>query len=129
MIEAIILIAFLYIGLLSPILSAWYLALFKGKGVARRWMFPFVAPLIVYGYLLVAVLIFFVPFYLIALDILPGAIASGLQRPFWVPVVEWVLAYDGFIISTVLIAMSIWLVRSLWPRWCLKNDQNGQVSS
>lgn len=117
---AVLMIGLFYIGLLSPILCAWFLTVIRGRGVSRRWLFPFVAPAVVYIIVWLGTLVLFVPFYLAALYLVPGLRALGHEAPFWVPIVEWVLAYDGFVVSGVLVAMSVWLVRYLWPRWCSK---------
>ena len=105
------------VGLLSPVFCALYLAIFKGRGMPGRWLFPLVGPSIAYGLVWVGSLILYLPFYLVAVFLVPALRSLGHKIPFWVPVIDWVLEYDFFIISAVLIALSAWLVIHLWPRW------------
>lgn len=105
------------VGLFSPVFCALYLAMFKGRGVPGRWLFPLVGPAIAYGLVWVAGLILYLPFYLVAVFLVPALTSLGHKSPFWVPVIDWVLKYDFFVISAALIALSAWLVLHLWPRW------------
>ena len=106
-----------FLALLSPVIAAAYLAMFKGRDVPGRWLFVFFGPAIAYAILLVATVTFFLPFYLIGVFLVPALRDLGHNLPFWVPFLDWVINYDYLIISTLLVALSAWLVRYVWPRW------------
>jgi len=122
--QAIVIIGLLYLGLLSPVLSAWYLAIVKGQNVKWRWLFPFAAPVVVYSIIGIATLILFVPFYFTALDVIPGQLEGGNEAPFWLPILEWFLIYSWYIVSVVLVVMSVWIAKYLWPHWQLRFGKN-----
>ena len=122
--QAIIIIAFLYIGYLSPILCSWYLVIAKGKGVKWRWLFPFVAPLAVYILVLLAILILFAPLHFSANYIVPSLREANYEVPIWVAIYELAIQYDGYIIAIVLIGMSVWITKYLWPHWQSRFGEN-----
>lgn len=77
----------------------------------------FFGPAFAYGLLLLFTLAFFLPFYLIAMFLVPALVDLGHNLPFWIPLIDWVINYDYLLISTLLVALSFWLVRYVWPRW------------
>jgi hypothetical protein len=107
----------IFFGLLSPVLCALYLATFKGRGVSGRWLFLIFGPAFSYGLVWVGTIVFYLPFYLAALFLVPALRELGHKSPFWVPIIDWVLKYDLLIVCGALIALSLWLVLYLWPRW------------
>jgi len=106
-----------FLALLSPVIVAAYYSMFKGRGVPGRWLFMFFGPALAYAILLVFTVAFFLPFYLMGVFLVPALRDLGHRLPFWVPLMDWVINYDYLIISTLLVALSVWLVRYVWPRW------------
>ena len=114
---AALLAVVIFFGLLSPVLCALYLAMVKGRGVSGRWLFLIFGPAFSYGLVWVGAIVFYLPFYLAAVFLVPALRELGHKSPFWAPIVDWVLKYDLLIVCGALIALSFWLVLYLWPRW------------
>lgn len=120
---AILYIGLLYAALLSPILCSLYLALVKGKGVRYRWLFPLITVISVYAitlFLYIGAEIFISPLYSQMLDLGPSYLVSGRKLPSWMPMLHWLVTNQYLIVATFLFMMSVWIAKSLWPRWRLR---------
>lgn len=124
---AIVSIGLFYLALLSPLLCTAYLALVKGKGIRYRWLFPFVIVISVYALTLLLYLgaaIFISPVYSRMLDLAPSYVESGRELPRWMPILDWVITYQWFMVAIFLFTMSVWITQSLWPRWVSRLKTN-----
>lgn len=112
-------LSFLSLLQIFPFVLACYLALFRGNGVAGRWLFVPLAPLLGYGAFIAIVVVcllplmvanlFFVPAVKQLLNVVPG----------------WVHAERLFAPATIVLIPLLCLILAtastifLWPRWPL----------
>lgn len=117
---ALLLICLLYVGLLSPVLCASYLALAKGKEVRFRWLFPPAAIVSVYtiaALLYIGAASVIAPLYSHMAYVVPSYAESGQKISFWFHILDWVVTYQALIFAILLLMMSVWISKFLWPRW------------
>jgi hypothetical protein len=117
MLFAIALASVGFLALVSPILVAVSLALFKGGGVRGRWLFVIVGPVLAYTVLWAVTLVFIVPATFVVVWLAPATKDLYNQLPYWYPVAEWFVKYDKLIASVACGALASWLALYVWPRW------------
>jgi len=105
------------LGFLAPVFASVYLAVVKGRGRTGRWLFVFVAPILIYTVLWVFTLVFIAPAYFILTWFTPAIKELLNHTPYWYPLFAWVVEHEGRIASLTCALLTVWLVRYLWPRW------------
>jgi len=106
-----------FLALVSPILVAVFLAVFKGRGVQGRWLFVIVGPVLAYTVLWVFTLVFIVPATFVVVWFAPATKELYDQLPYWYPVAEWFVKYDKLIAAVACGALASWLATYVWPHW------------
>src|ERR1017187_8362189 len=106
-----------FLALISPILVAAFLSIFKGRGVIGRWLFLFAGPVLAYSILWVFTLFVIVPATFVVVVLAPATKELFNQMPYWFSIAAWATEYQALLASTVCGLLASWLAFYVWPRW------------
>lgn len=107
--------------LLSPLLAATYLAVFRGSGRPRRVLFVLIAASITYGAAILAYILVVLPVFLAAEYLLPALRQTGYPLQ-WFDIFEVFYSRRRVIESTTIIVLALVVVPWLWRRWPAVSD-------